>query len=461
MRACIMKASPITMARSNIIPYDEQCTIPARYQYPSPAFERYWKIGYGKQSAIELGVDLPDETEIRKLVPLLLQTDQLADQVVKEVLVKCGFAQTMSWIKEGILNDSISPDVPEPLRLLMEFSLQTPVWLDVKKVENGARLCRRSGLKGFGVLRNYCLMGGFESAAINKPLIFTGALKTGAAKRLMETTEFWVKIIGENVLHSREGIHECIKIRLMHAYARHSVLKSDSWESTKWGEPLNQWDMVATNLGFSYVFLVGLRRIGMRPTLEEVAGLLHFWKYTGYLLGIPIEFLPDREVEAMKAIYAWMITQPAADDDSKALAHALMLEPLESKYPKEQSHKERVVQIQLSYNNFFLGKESCQAMELPFSPIMVYPWMQYVASTLQESLIHMSSSLMDKSVIVNYRLQQRVAYEFMKGHGKTSTVTKFQSDELFLSHNSLPWIVLIIIISIVFLMSTFKTFFTT
>jgi hypothetical protein len=29
-------------------------------------------------------------------------------------------------------------------------------------------------------------MGGFESAAINKPLIFTGALKTGAAKRLVK-----------------------------------------------------------------------------------------------------------------------------------------------------------------------------------------------------------------------------------------------------------------------------------
>ncbi len=425
--------------------------LPTTYQFPSPAFNRLLKKG--EEGATELSVLLPDEPEIRKLAPLLLQTDQLADQVVKEVLVKCGFAQTMSWIKEGILNDSVSPDVPEPLRRLMEFSLQIPVWLDVKKVENGARLCRRSGLQGFGVLRIHCLMSGFESSAINEPLIFTGALKTGATKRLIETGEFWVKIVGENVLHSREGIHECIKIRLMHAYARHSILKSNTWESNKWGEPLNQWDMVATNLAFSYYFLYGLRMVGMKPFPHEIEGLFHFWKYVGYLLGIPTEHLPDTEIEGMKSLYSWMITQPATDDDSRALAHALMMEPLQSNFAKWR--RQQLFHIQLSFNQYFLGEESCRAMGLPTSTFLVYPWIQYIATSVQELLLHMSSSLMEKSIVANYRLQQRVVYEFMKGHGKTSTITHFKGDELFLSHNL---IMVIMFISLMLMTPLFKAF---
>jgi hypothetical protein len=201
--------------------------------------------------------------------------------------------------------------------------------------------------------------------------------------------------------------------------------------------------------------MIGLRLIGMKPFPDEIEGLFHFWKYVGYLLGIPIKYLPDTESEALIAIHSWMITQPAADEDSKALAHALMLKPLTAKFPEEEWRKERVVHIQLEYNKFFLGRDSCEAMGLPVKTWTFYPWMQWIATSMQESIIHLSSVLLEKSVGVNYRLQERIAYEFLKGHGRTPTVTKFQSDELFLSHNSMPWIVLICVFSIVVVVVAF------
>ncbi len=48
-------------------------------------------------------------------------------------------------------------------------------------------------------------MGGYESSAINKPLIYTQALKKGAAKRMAETVEFWVHVTGEDAMQ-RDGI---------------------------------------------------------------------------------------------------------------------------------------------------------------------------------------------------------------------------------------------------------------
>jgi hypothetical protein len=58
-------------------------------------------VGYGKYLIWSLKVTPPDESEIRKPAPPLIETDQLADQVVQKLLLKNGFGQTMSWIKEG------------------------------------------------------------------------------------------------------------------------------------------------------------------------------------------------------------------------------------------------------------------------------------------------------------------------------------------------------------------------
>jgi len=261
-------------------------------------------------------------------------------------------------------------------------------------------------------------MGGYESAAINKPLIFTEALKKGAAKRMAETTEFWVKVIGEHALVEIVGLKECLIVRLMHAYARESILKRSDWKTEEWGQPLNQWDMLATNLGFSIVFLDGLRLLGMKPSPEEVEGLFHFWKYVGYLLGIPEYLLPENEEDAIRSLYSWTITQPPADEDTKSLAIALMNEPLTSNYPEKSWQKKRIVQVHLGYNYFFLGKESCEAMGLPVKGWTIYPAILRLFTRLQEFINGLSHGAMKRSVLKNRRIQEKIAFVFLKGHGR-------------------------------------------
>ena len=285
-------------------------------------------------------------------------------------------------------------------------------------MELGAKLCRRSGTRGFMVLRNYCLMGGYESSAINKPLIFTGALKKGAAKRTTETTDFWVKVVGERALENpQNGIRECILIRLMHAYARVSILKSEhhKWKTEDWGEPLNQWDMVATNLGFSLVFLDGIRSLGVNVKPEEAEGLFHLWKYIGYLLGIPVELLPETEEQAIRELYAWTITQPPADADTQELARALMLEPFSSNFPPNQWQKKRVVQLHLAYNYFFLGAESCKAMGLPIKGWTIYPALLKNITKVQEWYYNTSSRAFEKGVNSRRTQQVKVARLYLEG----------------------------------------------
>ena len=155
-------------------------------------------------------------------------------------------------------------------------------------------------------------MGGYDFAFLNKPLIFTGALKKGAVKRLRDTLEFWIAVTRENALKpGSEAWKLIIRTRMMHSYARLSILKKvKDWNVEKWGIPINSWDMIATWLGFSLVFMQGLRKLNIHITEEEEKGVYHLWKYAGYLLGIPEEFLPGDRRDATCLLY----TSDAADE---------------------------------------------------------------------------------------------------------------------------------------------------
>jgi hypothetical protein len=391
--------------------------IPNRFTYPSPGFDFYWKHGRGRKMIRKLD-SIPEIKEIEQRIPLLLEFDQLADEVVRETYLKLGYQQT-ELLLNTIFESGIDavPEAPECLKKLFREVTTVPEWLDWEKVEQGSAFCRRSGPFGLIVLRNYCLMGGYESAAINKPLIFTGALKKGDAKRIAETTEFWVAITNKNALKENEnGFKHAVKVRLLHAYARVSVRQVPEWNNQAWGEPLNQWDMIATNLGFSLVFMEGLKNLGLKPRKNEIEGLFHLWKYVGFLLGIPPQFLSDTEEQAIAELYKWTITQPPADDDTKALAQALMNEPYNVSFPKYNWQKRLVLNVHLAYNHFFLGKRSCYEMGLPKSSLRFLPYLVPIMRFIPEAITHSSKRSYDKRVKSGRKKQEHIKDLFLEGH---------------------------------------------
>jgi hypothetical protein len=391
--------------------------IPNRFTYPSPGFDFYWKHGRGRKMLKKLS-EIPEKDVIEQRIPLLFEFDQLADEVVNDTYLKLGYQQT-NTILNAIFESGIDsvPEAPESLKKLFREVTAVPEWLDWTKIEHGSAFCRRSGPLGLIVLRNYCLMGGYESAAINKPLIFTGALKKGDAKRIAETTEFWVAITHKNALHRYEdGFKHAVKVRLMHAYARVSVRKLPEWKNEAWGEPINLWDMIATNLGFSLVFMEGLKNLGLKPNQQEIEGLLHLWKYVGFLLGIPAYYLPDTEEQAIAELYKWTITQPPADEDSQALALALMNEPYNVSFPKYQWQKRFVLNVHLAYNYFFLGKRSCREMGLPTSPLGILPRLVPVFQFIPEMMTQRSARYYDKRTASGRKKQEHIKNLFLEGH---------------------------------------------
>lgn len=267
---------------------------------------------------------------------------------------------------------------------------KVPDWLDYNLLKSGAELCMRSNLDSLISLRDYCLIGGYDYAYLNKPLIVTEALKKGAVKRLSETLDFWVNATRYNALEVHaKGYEFAIKTRLIHSYARLSIKKHyKDWDSENWGEPINSWDMMATYIGFSLVFLHSLKKLGNRFSTEEEQGIFHLWKYVGYLLGIPEQLLPDDKKQATEYFYLWTSVQPPSDKDSVLLAHSLLDESLENPILKFEFQRKNLRYLHICCTWFLLDDEVCKRLQIPDVPYKtLFPKSKIFFNTMYDSLV--------------------------------------------------------------------------
>src|SRR5690606_37714492 len=140
----------------------------------------------------------------------------------------------------------------------------------------GAAYCNRCGTAALSVLRNYCLMCGYGSSAINDPLIFTQALHKGAEKSLSDTVDFWMNVPAINGLLPKQAcLYAILTTRLIHSYSRVRIVNSTDWYSALWGSLINLWDVMATNIGFSIASLIRMATLKLPASNEALPAALH------------------------------------------------------------------------------------------------------------------------------------------------------------------------------------------
>ncbi|WP_294302442.1 oxygenase MpaB family protein [uncultured Chryseobacterium sp.] len=333
----------------------------------SEHFKKFWTAGNGKMLLDFSGAQVSFD-HFEQFSPYFYHVDEVGDEVVKEVYFKKNFHDASKEI-EGYIRNGVSEldDVPESVKQLFNKTQTIPEWLDYRLIRYGAELCMRCNLDSLISLRDYCLMGGYDYAYLNKPLIATEALKKGAVKRLSETLDFWVNVTRYDALEiHRKGYEFAIKTRLIHSYARLSIKKHyKNWDTENWGEPINSWDMMATYIGFSLVFMHSLHKLGTHISEEEEKGMFHLWKYVGYLLGIPEHLLPNNKQEATQYFYLWTSIQPPADKDSVLLAHSLLNESLINPALKYQFQRKNLRYLHICCTWFLLDDEVCKRLQIP------------------------------------------------------------------------------------------------
>lgn len=255
---------------------------------------------------------------------LLMQGDPLADALAA-TMETMGHREGMAMLDKA-LNDGIEtvPNAPDALVNLFAELDRIPEWVDWDRMALGARAYQRTGMAGSLTLSAVSLMNGYHSSAAIKPLLFTGQLDKMARRRLAETGKFIAETIQvDGLRRAHSGFKSTVKVRVIHAFVRRMLLKSDRWDSQLWGLPINQADMGATNLSFSIALITGVRAIGLKLSRTEADAIIHLWRYSGYLSGVDPALLATTEEEAWYRGEVIDMMQPGHDDGSLLLAAAL------------------------------------------------------------------------------------------------------------------------------------------
>ena len=80
------------------------------------------------------------------------------------------------------------------------------------------------------------------------------------------------------------------RVRLLHACVRALLLLGDAagnpWPTGARGLPINQQDMLGTQLAFTIAAFDGIMRLGYRMSKADKRAYLHLWSVVGHYLGI-------------------------------------------------------------------------------------------------------------------------------------------------------------------------------
>lgn len=327
------------------------------------------------------GVDPePTPEQWRARAEALLRGDPLADAVV-HWMRETGMAASMQLFNRALEQGvETLPDAPPALTDFFAAVQQRPAWVDDALLVAGARACHIGGLTGLRAMRDAALMGGYQASAINRTLILTGALARGAQRRLAETTKWWVDCTADGGMDRfAAGFKTTLHVRLMHALVRQRVRRMPEWDASALGLPVNQSDMQVTYLGFSVVYLIGQRLMGVKVTPDEAHAVMHLWRYIGWLMGVEDGLLCDDEMQGRVQLYQNLLSQAPADESSKQLGRALLDEPLIRHYPYLQGLMGRWERAKhISIARFFLSRESMidlglPGYALPWYPLLVIP----------------------------------------------------------------------------------------
>lgn len=173
-----------------------------------------------------------------------------------------------------------------------------PAWADQQLMKRGSALFVRHSEMMMNLLGLLSLPYCYTAANGAMVLYLSELITKQTTKRLFDTAIFVWEVMGPDAYDETGSAYtEILKIRLIHSAVRHHTLLSKKWDDA-WGLPINQEDMAGTNLSFSLIVTRGLKKLGVKVSLEEEEAFLHVWSVIGYLMGLNEDLIPKNKHEA-------------------------------------------------------------------------------------------------------------------------------------------------------------------
>ncbi len=282
--------------------------------------------------------------------------DPLADAAVISLLAHQEYAEQINSWKDFPQKD-VYKEFPVEVRDFLDSFQEKPEWLDIQKVKIAHDFFAKEGNLYLSMLGFYSLPYCYAFADGAQVLVRSKRITDEIGMRLAETTLFVMDLFQPgNFITNMDACLTIVKVRLIHAFSRYFVSKySKDWESS-WGIPINQEDMLGTNLAFSLMVIRGFEKINQFPGKEKLEATLHYWKVVGHYMGLSIAYWPETSKEAFELEKAIRIRHLKLSEAGQVLTRALI------KFYQEAIPDENVSSLSETLISFFVGQEASTAL---------------------------------------------------------------------------------------------------
>lgn len=262
----------------------------------------------------------------------------------------------------------LAPEITGPLTRYAQAGRALPAWADRAKIKRAEELFMDYGALSVTLLFCASLPECYVIPDLSAVLHATGQLEKHVDYRIRATGAMVFPVMMHGGLTDAEGggIAQIFKVRLIHATVRNLILRTSpeeavtslnsnetiavpplgglahardmhqtlfahGWEINEDGLPCNQEELAYTLLTFSYVYLRGLRTLGLGFARADEEAYLHTWNVAGHMLGVDRELMADTMQDAEK-LFARMQArgredqraQPIVPDPRPLLGNALI-----------------------------------------------------------------------------------------------------------------------------------------
>lgn len=185
-------------------------------------------------------------------------------------------------------NDEVPAATQFPvLSRFFEASESLPPDVDVARIHRGEDVFEEHAFAGALALLAKSLPEGYQAPNLAIILNISGDLRTQTYRRLLGTLQTVVNISTcRGFQAGGRAIITAQKLRLLHAGVRALVPRSRPDYAGNYGMPVNQEDMLATIIGFSFLVIEGWRTLHLGLTQEQEEDYLYLWLTFARMMGV-------------------------------------------------------------------------------------------------------------------------------------------------------------------------------
>tara|TARA_R110002020_G_scaffold97655_1_gene232731 strand:+ start:6386 stop:7465 length:1080 start_codon:yes stop_codon:yes gene_type:complete len=285
--------------------------------------------------------------------------DPLADQLVSQLLLNPELIQLINSWEE--IPERIETSFPKEFQDYFNFFLNQNQ-LQEEVLVQGQKLFDEKGDLYLAMLGFYSLPYTYSFGDGAEVLVRSKRILNDIGRRLGETGSFILDIFEPGAfLTNKKAFLTCAKVRLIHAFSRYLISKYATDWNEEFGKPINQEDLLGTNISFSLIVIRGWKKMGFKVNSTEVNELMSYWKWIGKMLGIHESYWPENAKEAFALEKLMRKRHMKYSDAGNQLMRALV------KHYKSTIPDQLLATQVEPILNFFLGKEASAAVGIQSS----------------------------------------------------------------------------------------------